>query len=41
LRAAFGSGGEGNVKSLRLAPLEPDETCWLAGNGWWLSTAEV
>ena len=27
------------VKSLRRAPDEPDETCWLAGEGWWLSTA--
>jgi protein-L-isoaspartate(D-aspartate) O-methyltransferase len=41
LRTAFGGGGEGNVKSLRLAPSRPDETCWLAGNGWWLSTAEA
>jgi protein-L-isoaspartate(D-aspartate) O-methyltransferase len=28
-----------SVKSLRRAPDEPDETCWLAGEGWWLSTA--
>jgi len=28
-----------SVKSLRRAPAEPDETCWLAGEGWWLSTA--
>jgi protein-L-isoaspartate(D-aspartate) O-methyltransferase len=28
------------VKSLRCAPEEPDDTCWLAGDdGWWLSTA--
>lgn len=27
------------VKSLRRAPSEPDETSWLAGEGWWLSTA--
>ena len=26
------------VRSLRRAPEEPDETCWLAGDGWWLST---
>jgi protein-L-isoaspartate(D-aspartate) O-methyltransferase len=26
------------VRSLRRAPEEPDETCWLAGEGWWLST---
>jgi protein-L-isoaspartate(D-aspartate) O-methyltransferase len=27
------------ARSLRRPPDEPDETCWLAGNGWWLSTA--
>ena len=27
------------IRSLRRAPEEPDETCWLAGEGWWLSTA--
>jgi protein-L-isoaspartate(D-aspartate) O-methyltransferase len=27
------------VRSLRRPPDEPDETCWLAGEGWWLSTA--
>ena len=27
------------VKSLRRPPEEPDNTCWLAGEGWWLSTA--
>ena len=27
------------IQSLRRAPEEPDETCWLAGEGWWLSTA--
>jgi len=41
LRAAFARGGEGNVKSLRLAPEQPDETCWLAGKDWFLSTAEI
>jgi protein-L-isoaspartate(D-aspartate) O-methyltransferase len=41
LREAFGRGGEGNVRSLRLSPEQPDETCWLAGTGWWLSTKEV
>jgi protein-L-isoaspartate(D-aspartate) O-methyltransferase len=30
-----------NIRSLRRAPDEPDETCWLAGEGWWLSTASV
>lgn len=27
------------VRSLRRMPHEPDGTCWLAGDGWWLSTA--
>jgi protein-L-isoaspartate(D-aspartate) O-methyltransferase len=27
------------IRSLRRPPDEPDETCWLAGEGWWLSTA--
>jgi protein-L-isoaspartate(D-aspartate) O-methyltransferase len=31
-------GGMWEVKSLRRAT-EPDNTCWFAGNGWWLSTA--
>jgi protein-L-isoaspartate(D-aspartate) O-methyltransferase len=29
-----------NVRSLQRAG-EPDETCWLAGEGWWLSTASI
>jgi protein-L-isoaspartate(D-aspartate) O-methyltransferase len=29
------------VKSLRRSPQGPDESCWLAGDGWWLSTAPV
>jgi protein-L-isoaspartate(D-aspartate) O-methyltransferase len=29
------------VRSLRRPPDEPDETCWLAGEGWWLSTAPI
>jgi protein-L-isoaspartate(D-aspartate) O-methyltransferase len=28
------------VRSLRRPPEEPEESCWLAGEGWWLSTAE-
>lgn len=40
IRQAFARGGEKEVKSLRLAPEPPDATCWLAGDGWWLSTAE-
>ena len=27
------------VRSLHRAPEEPDVSCWLAGDGWWLSTA--
>lgn len=27
------------VQSLRRPPDEPDDSCWLAGNGWWLSMA--
>jgi protein-L-isoaspartate(D-aspartate) O-methyltransferase len=27
------------IKSLRRPPEEPDDTCWLVGEGWWLSTA--
>jgi protein-L-isoaspartate(D-aspartate) O-methyltransferase len=30
-----------NIRSLRRAPDEPDETCWLAAEGWWLSTASI
>jgi protein-L-isoaspartate(D-aspartate) O-methyltransferase len=29
------------VQSLRRAPEEPDASCWLGGDGWWLSTAPV
>jgi protein-L-isoaspartate(D-aspartate) O-methyltransferase len=41
LAAAFERDRGIPVKSLRRAPDEPDETCWLAGEGWWLSTAGV
>jgi protein-L-isoaspartate(D-aspartate) O-methyltransferase len=41
LRAAISAGHSGDVRSLRRAPALPDETCWLAGSGWWLSTNEV
>jgi protein-L-isoaspartate(D-aspartate) O-methyltransferase len=41
IRAAFARGGARGVKSLRLAPEQPDESCWLAGSGWWLSAAEI
>jgi protein-L-isoaspartate(D-aspartate) O-methyltransferase len=42
LDAAFkqsGLPGMHQVKSLRRAPDLPDASCWLAGEGWWLSTA--
>jgi protein-L-isoaspartate(D-aspartate) O-methyltransferase len=29
------------VKSLRRTPTVPDGTCWLAGEGWWLSTSDI
>jgi protein-L-isoaspartate(D-aspartate) O-methyltransferase len=41
LRVAFLRDRGISVKSLRRAPDEPDETCWLAGEGWWLSTADI
>jgi protein-L-isoaspartate(D-aspartate) O-methyltransferase len=41
IREAFARRGARHVKSLRLAPETPDETCWLAGDGWWLSTDEI
>jgi protein-L-isoaspartate(D-aspartate) O-methyltransferase len=41
LDAALARSGYDTIRSLRRAPDEPDETCWLAGDGWWLSTAEA
>jgi protein-L-isoaspartate(D-aspartate) O-methyltransferase len=41
LAAAFRRDRGVPVQSLRRAPDEPDETCWLAGDGWWLSTASI
>src|SRR5438874_9527346 len=38
LATAFRRDRGVSVKSLRRAPAEPDETSWLAGEGWWLST---
>lgn len=29
------------VRSLRVAPARPDASCWLAGDGWWLSVDPV
>ena len=39
LNAAMAHSRMSDVQSLRRAPDEPDETCWLSGDGWWLSTA--
>ena len=36
LRAAFAGGEMGSVRSLRLGSA-PDASCWVAGEGWWLS----
>jgi protein-L-isoaspartate(D-aspartate) O-methyltransferase len=41
LKAALARSGYDTIRSLRRAPDEPDETCWLAGDGWWLSTTEA
>jgi protein-L-isoaspartate(D-aspartate) O-methyltransferase len=41
LDAAMAHSRMTNIRSLRRAPDGPDETCWLAGVGWWLSTAAV
>jgi protein-L-isoaspartate(D-aspartate) O-methyltransferase len=41
LTAALARADYTAVKSLRRSPEEPDDTCWLAGEGWWLSTAPV
>ena len=38
LSAAFARVDAKNVRSLRLNS-HPDESCWCAGDGWWLSTA--
>ena len=39
LKAALAKSDFTAIRSLRRAPGEPDHTCWLAGDGWWLSTA--
>ncbi len=41
LQAALAGSRLAAVRSLRRAPERRDETCWLAGDGWWLSTAGV
>jgi protein-L-isoaspartate(D-aspartate) O-methyltransferase len=38
LRHAFEAGGWRDVQSLHIGT-PPDETCWYAGEGWWLSRA--
>ncbi|NQW10275.1 MAG: methyltransferase domain-containing protein [Alphaproteobacteria bacterium] len=40
LDKAFRSGGWDTVCSLHL-DTPPDDTCWVAGQGWWLSTAAM
>ena len=39
LTAALARADYTAIKSLRRSPEEPDDSCWLAGEGWWLSTA--
>ncbi len=39
LAAAFEDGSWREVRSLHVGGNAPDESCWLAGHGWWLSTA--
>jgi protein-L-isoaspartate(D-aspartate) O-methyltransferase len=41
LKAALQRASFSAIQSLRRGPEAPDETCWLAGDGWWLSTAPV
>ncbi|MES1245437.1 MAG: protein-L-isoaspartate(D-aspartate) O-methyltransferase [Acidobacteriota bacterium] len=40
LAEAFQAGGLKDVRSLR-RDAAPDETCWVFGRGWWLSTAPL
>jgi protein-L-isoaspartate(D-aspartate) O-methyltransferase len=40
LRAAFARGQSSSVRSLRVAPETPDDSCWFAGTDWWLSSRE-
>lgn len=41
LRAAFADGDAASVRSLRIPPEEPDASCWVAGDGWWLSRSDA
>lgn len=38
LAAALKRSHPSTIRSLRRSPELPDATCWLAGDGWWLST---
>lgn len=38
LKQAYAAGGFEGIRSLVQGPEKPDSTCWLAGDGWWLST---
>ena len=40
LRVAFARGDASSVRSLRVSPAAPDDSCWFAGNSWWLSRAK-
>jgi protein-L-isoaspartate(D-aspartate) O-methyltransferase len=40
LKAALAKAPITAVRSLRRAPEEPDASCWLSGDGWWLSISE-
>jgi protein-L-isoaspartate(D-aspartate) O-methyltransferase len=41
LKAALEASYYTAIQSLRRPPEDPDDTCWLAGEGWWLSTAPI
>ncbi len=41
LKAAMAKSDFTAIQSLRRVPDEPDHTCWVAGEGWWLSTIPV
>jgi protein-L-isoaspartate(D-aspartate) O-methyltransferase len=41
LAHAFRSRGLAAVRSLRRLPEPPDESCWFAGDDWWLSKRDV
>ena len=41
LREALAKADFTAIRSLRRPPEQPDESCWLEGDGWWLSTTAV